>query len=149
MLDISEQHTLPLQKNALRIEAPVNNSPRCLLQPKKMPHNIDPFYWVNHGGAESMAFYECGCPYTKDWESCWVHVNNKIDLENLELQQKMERALKAIDKLRLEIKILKEERQHLFDFIQKAKNMPEFEGDLQKKAAITLLKAKLEKERFI
>jgi hypothetical protein len=124
------------------------DDPVCALRPKKMNNNIDPFYWVNHGGDPRVAFKDCvDCSLNQ--EDCFIHVNNLLEIENENLKQRVERALMVIEKLRLEIKIRKDERRHLFDFIQKAKNLPEFEGNLQKKAAVTILKVKLEKECFI
>jgi hypothetical protein len=149
LIRVSERHLLPLQRNALRIEAPVDDAPRCTLQKKAIANNMDPFRWVASGGDERTAFRKCGIyPYMNDCETCYIRMNHDLETENDELREDYTRALKVVERLRLEIKVLRDERKHLFDFLQEAHKMPDFQNPL-KKAAVVILRHKLEKERLI
>jgi hypothetical protein len=136
--------------NALRGESPVDDDPRCALRTKIMRNGIDPFRWIGSGGDEYAAFGRCIIyPYMDRCDYCYVRINNDLENENTRLREDYDRALKALEKLRLEIRILKDEKKIFFETIRKMKLEFLKDRSYQKTAAMVLLYARLQNRRLI
>lgn len=151
-ITIPEKHQLPLQRNALRCESPVDDSDRCRLRPLKQRGKvpIDRDRWVASGGHPAGVFGKCFMSMSEDYHDCLTYENNRLESENILKEEQYQRALKSISKLRNEILVYRDERQQLFDALQELKREYLQKGNsYQQAAALSLAYVRLQKRRLI